>query len=778
MFLSTPKLILLATISGFVFVLDNKCEQITKLKCHSKKINDMSLDKTNDMLATCSDDGNVVITNMYTRENTKHVYQRSVYSVALYPKYKEETVFAAGGLNRQLIINTPFWFSTKDTVIHGGEGPIYAIKWCDQLIAWANDLGVKVYDYGTRERVTFIGRSGPPPGAYRCHLCWKNSTTLIIGWANSVKIGVVKTRKSVNDNNVSKYIQIVAMFNTDFIISGIAPYEQDLIVLAYILNEDNTNENLPPEIRILTQANEEIISEALPIAGYDKYHANDYHLSYTTAIDNFKEIFYIIAPQDIVIAKPCDVDDHLLWLLGHKRYDEALSLAKDEENQLITNTVLDVGQQCLKAWFDHHEYQKVANHCPDILRKSIKHWESWVLAFSVHKQLPLISDYVPTLDPILSHEIYELILNHYLRTNHIKFSQLISKWPDNIYNKAAVISAVLSEIDQKEIIEEDKYESLSYESSLPSSSSTLKQQQQQQPEEEAEEAAAADNTIKCLYKALGDLYIKSRQYAKALHSYLKLGDSKLVFNLANKLDLSSSIKDEILALVLLDANQAIELFVKNRERIPIHKVINQLKSYPKLQHKYLDSLFIVDQLIARDYHDLQVELYAKYDANKLLKFLHNSNSYYQLEKALKICQDKQLYKEQVHILRRMGSTNQALHLIIEKLNDVKQAIQFIQQDKNNSLWPQVIKHSLNNPNFLIQLLDVIGDGYDYEHLNILMLIEQIPNHLLIPNLKDKIINILRDQTLQLQVRIGCNNILKRDCLDLQSKLIKKVKKLY
>ncbi len=32
------------------------------------------------------------------------------------------------------------WLGHKEQMLHSGEGPIYAIQWRNNLIAWANDL--------------------------------------------------------------------------------------------------------------------------------------------------------------------------------------------------------------------------------------------------------------------------------------------------------------------------------------------------------------------------------------------------------------------------------------------------------------------------------------------------------------------------------------------------------------------------------------------------------------------------------------------------------------
>jgi len=129
------------------------------------------------------------------------------------------------------------WFSSKDNVIHAGEGPIYAVRWRRSIIAWANDLGVKLYDCETSEPISYIARpkGSPPPELFRCNLAWANDDTLLIGWADSVKVGVVKRRPKDPSRNIftTRYVEMAAMFQTDFYICGIAPYGDHIVLLAY-----------------------------------------------------------------------------------------------------------------------------------------------------------------------------------------------------------------------------------------------------------------------------------------------------------------------------------------------------------------------------------------------------------------------------------------------------------------------------------------------------------------------------------------------------------------
>lgn len=50
--------------------------------------------------------------------------------------------------------------------------------------------GVKIYDISTKQRITNVLRDNVSlrPDMYPCSLCWKDNTTLIVGWGSSIKV--------------------------------------------------------------------------------------------------------------------------------------------------------------------------------------------------------------------------------------------------------------------------------------------------------------------------------------------------------------------------------------------------------------------------------------------------------------------------------------------------------------------------------------------------------------------------------------------------------------
>jgi hypothetical protein len=87
-----------------------------------------------------------------------------------------------------------------------------------------------------------------------------------------------------------------------------------------------------PQLRIVSRANEDISSDALPIVGFEHYEGMDYRLDYVTGDE---PLFYVVSPKDVVVractarrgagtashaggqvARPRDADDRISWLLA------------------------------------------------------------------------------------------------------------------------------------------------------------------------------------------------------------------------------------------------------------------------------------------------------------------------------------------------------------------------------------------------------------------------------------------------------------------------------
>ena len=748
--LASEKFLVLGTASGRLYVLDLNGNEILQFHPHQKPINDLSLDSSGDHVASCSNDGTVVITNLFTKDISKHTYSRSVKSVALPGQYGQSNMFASGGGEGKFMIHTKGWFSAKDHVIHGGEGPIHAIKWRGELLAWANDAGVKIYDVNTSERITHISRidpnSPPPPPAeqFRCNLCWSKPDTLVIGWADSVKIGVVKSRGPASSHapgsgsrqfgpttqSQNRYVQIVAMFNTEYMIAGIAPWGPNhLVIMAFLEDEEQhtkrvvkATENggagdknkLPspshqqqqqqsqptphmrkpgnsqrPELRIVTLANEEVSADALPIMGYEKYMASDYRLDYSfngvppvsmsapspsaaaatappstvpphllsppsalsspsslsvgigvpssltpvappvLAASNasLEYLFYILAPSDIVVAKPRDYDDHVAWLLQRQRYEEALHYAQTYEHALKLHSPYLIGENFLKHLLEvERNYSKAAEYCRKLLGTSKSLWETYIYTFIQHDKLAYIADVIPITNPTLSEAIYELILQHYITDgmttmdscqdgspesmpSHGKLLHFLRTWPCTLYRMKVVIESIRVQLDAmerkaKEV--EGTIEGRRRESEREQSEKHRRQvlehrhQLELQSTPEAKKAfyqTSLSLTTKIgelnkklyppppmlptistllLLESLGELYMLNKQYSLAFDVYLRLQKKDELFRILNGVGLNHQGGNGVPPSQLLELKLLDERLIPTLMRIDLTKTIELL----------------------------------------------------------------------------------------------------------------------------------------------------------------------------------------------------------
>jgi len=147
-------------------------------------------------------------------------------------------------------------------------------------------------------------------------------------------------------------------------------------------------------------------------------------------------------------------------------------------------------------------------------------------------------------------------------------------------------------------------------------------------------------------------------------------------------------------------------------------------------------------------------------------FLEKSN-FWNLEEALTECISRQLWREMVFIYGRMGNIEEALKLMIEKVGDVKQAIEFVQKQNDERLWDDLIAKSIRNPVFVSGLLENVGT-----HINPRKLIEKIPNGMEIIGLRYRLVKIINDYLLQTSLSQGCKEVLKADVITLSHRLHK------
>ncbi|KAI6043752.1 hypothetical protein EDC04DRAFT_2951962 [Pisolithus marmoratus] len=785
------KLVAVGTHGGIVHVLDMSGNRIKSYKPHQASIIDMEMDSTADFVATASIDGQVVIQSLSTQESYMFDMKRPIRTVALEPNFakKSTRAFICGGLAGKLVLREKGWLGHKESVLHSGEGPIWNVRWRSHLIAWTNDLGVKIYDTRSQMRITYIERTPDSPRAdlFKSTLHWQDDTTLLIAWADHIKVARIRARPrtaatSANANLPPLIVEVTAVLQLDCMISGILPHPMthsapknengsiasrttltSFLVLAYEPPDDFEDEMTDdrarqarktadrPELRIISPTGEELSADALNVTGYQSWGCNDYLLAEVEMGGNETERCYIVgSPKDIVFVRPRDRKDHIAWLVERQRYEEALDeaekLSEDEQTSGSAGYEIDVvsiGERYLRYLVGEGDFVKAARLCPKVCGHDVKRWEDWIFVFAQNRNLQAVIPFIPTDAPQLSHLVYEMILGYFISHDKEALLRTIRDWPKSIYDMSSVIVAIQSELER-----------------IPMSSSL--------------KTSSADAVW--LMECLADLYTANRQPGKALQYFLRLRRPN-VFELIRENNLFTDVKDQVLLLVEFDQelngkrkeegaattqdrSEAISMLVDHTHSIPVDRVVQQLRARPFYLFLYLDTLFKKDQNLASDFADVQVKLFAEFATSRLIEYLRAS-SYYNLEAAYNICKDRDLVPEMVFLLGRMGNNKQALTLIIERIGDVQQAIEFAKEQNDDDLWEDLLKYSETRPTFIRGLLKNVGAEIDP-----IRLIRRIKNGLEIPGLQEALIKILHDFQLQISLLEGCRRILNGDCSDL------------
>uniref|UniRef100_A0A4W6CPV5 VPS41 subunit of HOPS complex n=1 Tax=Lates calcarifer TaxID=8187 RepID=A0A4W6CPV5_LATCA len=622
------KFLALGTHFGKVFLLDIQGNVTQRFEISSVKINQISLDESGEHVGICSEDGKVVALHpQFTKSN-----------------YKQ---FVTGG-NKLLLYEKNWLNRWKTSVLHEGEGSITNVQWRANLIAWANNVGVKIYDISTKQRITNVLRDNVSlrPDMYPCSLCWKDNTTLIVGWGTSIKICVVKERNPTEMRDLpSRYVEIVSAFETEFFISGLAPLADQLVALYFVKENPDHMFCARPRLDIiqpLPESCEEISSDALTVRNFKDNECRDYRLVHSEG----ESLFYIISPKDIVVAKERDQDDHIDWLLAKKKYEEALMAAEISFKNIKRHDVQKIGMSYINHLVEKGDYDSAARKCQKVLGKNMELWENEVYRFKTIGQLKAISQYLPRGDLRLRPAIYEMILHEFLRTDYEGFATLIREWPGELYNNNAIVQAVTDHLKR-------------------------------------------DPTNSTLLTTLAELYTYDQRYDRALEIYLRLRH-KDVYQLIHKHNLFSSIEDKIVLLMDFDREKAVDMLLDNEDKISV---------------SYLHKLFKRDHHKGQKYHERQIGLYAEYDRPNLLPFLRDS-THCPLEKV----QFFTFLNPNTHpnflkfvsrgtLWRRPSSS---LQMIMEELED---------QD-DGELWEDLISYSIDKPPFITGLLNNIGTHVD------------------------------------------------------------------
>lgn len=349
--------------------------------------------------------------NLGTAETQTFDMQRPMRALALDPDYGKHSTceVITGGMSGLLVLHERGWLGQKEVTLHAGEGPIWSISRRGSLIAWANDESFRIYDLKSNSMIGHFPRDqqapeeeAPRADLFRCSFVWKNNRELVVAWADYIKVVHIKEQpksRAVPGIGVAAALfgEVAAIFQVDCMIAGLTLHEHHILILAYPSEDGDDDDEAPlPELRLISNDGEELSSDALSIPNSKQYQCHDYLLSSfippqsDTISPNTSQdqTFYVVTPKDVIEARSRDAADHVLWLVEHELYAEALQAV--EQSGLSHEKgfdVLGVGLKYLYHLLDIGDYERAASQSPTILGHRQQQWEDWVFAFIEHDQI-------------------------------------------------------------------------------------------------------------------------------------------------------------------------------------------------------------------------------------------------------------------------------------------------------------------------------------------------------------------------------------------------------
>jgi vacuolar protein sorting-associated protein 41 len=147
----------------------------------------------------------------------------------------------------------------NDAVLYQGSGPIEAIAWRGNIVAWADNSGVKLLDIESLTRIAHIDRpTGARPTLYptlgqqllRPWLCFETSDRLLIAWGDCLMQMTVQETPAPGEGSsitMRRSVLCSMAWELDGVAAGVAPLDADRVAILAIILPSQQEQNDEPE---------------------------------------------------------------------------------------------------------------------------------------------------------------------------------------------------------------------------------------------------------------------------------------------------------------------------------------------------------------------------------------------------------------------------------------------------------------------------------------------------------------------------------------------------
>ncbi|KIY98587.1 Vacuolar protein sorting-associated protein 41-like protein [Monoraphidium neglectum] len=235
----SEKVLALGTAAGSIHILDYSGNEVKRFTHHSGPVRHLSFDGEAEYIASCCGENYVTVANLYTDEASKFTFKRPITVVTLDPRYgsRKTREMVTGDApaapagppqgcprarpHQRCALHAPpassrggpcglGWLGRSDHVLHQGEGAIQAVAWQGTTLAWANEVGVKVYSSSNHQLLGNLGR--PKNGRFAdCLACRlylaPDEGAVYAAWADAVRVARIVAKQG-DGATTTRHLQV------------------------------------------------------------------------------------------------------------------------------------------------------------------------------------------------------------------------------------------------------------------------------------------------------------------------------------------------------------------------------------------------------------------------------------------------------------------------------------------------------------------------------------------------------------------------------------------
>lgn len=383
-----------------------------------------------------------------------------------------------------------------------------------------------------------------------------------------------------------------------------------------------------------------------------------------------------------------------------------------------------------------------------LLGHDVNLWAQWIQRFVDASKVQYIAVLIPTHSPRLSISIYEAVLQYLFCSSPPDLISVMQRWArilPPIFDHAAFLDTLLLTVNTSE----------------------------EKLRASFEMEALTDTTIYYYLETLSLLFLAQHRAEEALHVLLRIEsfyrdqarslsntssqnlhhvdlkdrDSRRIFDLIEEQHLFTAVADKIPALIRISRDLSQAFLVKNVAKLPVERVVSQIRSDKPILLEYLTSLMkrlpnVYNEPKYASIHEMHLDLFADLSQkkgdlkNELILFLKFSSNV-SLQRALDVSFSIST-QAGVFVLTRLKRYTEALSILLQDGGSAREVLDFVAEHGDN-LWKLVMEYSFSNLDFLGDLLDSVGNHRE----RACELLNEIPSTMKIPQLETKIRKIVQ-----------------------------------